>query len=350
MNNEIEKIFLLLKKELKETENLESWKQIKAKYLTKSLFFNNLKNNLKNSKDSEEKIKIGKLIQFYLLNINQILNNKRKDLENNFFASYQKNPLLEKEISDIIITKKIRGNIHPLTKITLMINKYFDNLNFNYVYGNEIEIEKFNFDYLNIPKDHPAREMQDTFYLENENKLLRTHTTNITARKLLLDKSNLLKYYTIGIVYRNDDNDATHSIQFNQLDFFMLSKSTSLANFKYILINLLETIFDKNIPIRFRPSYFPFTEPSFEVDVGCFKCKQNGCEICKNSGWIEILGSGMISHHVLKLVGKNDSNMQGFAAGIGIERLAMLRFNIKDIRNFYLNNLSFLRNYDKGDK
>lgn len=346
MKQEIEKILLLLKNDLNEIANLENWKQIKAKYLSKSVFLNNLKNDLKKTENKKE---LGKLIQFYLENVNQILNSKRKELENNKFDLKKDNILLQKKIPEIIIKTKSKGKIHPLTKITFIINKYFDNLNFTYVYGNEIEIEKYNFDLLNIPKNHPARAMQDTFYLEDENKLLRTHTTNITARKLDTDQRNLLKYYTTGVVYRNDDNDATHSLQFNQLDFFMLSKSSSIAHFKYTLTKLLEEIFVKDIDVRFRPSYFPFTEPSFEVDIGCFHCNKKGCSICKQSGWIEILGSGMLSHEVLKLTGKDADKIQGFAAGIGIERLAMIRFNISDIRDFYLNNLTFLKNYDKGE-
>ncbi|BDV03461.1 MAG: phenylalanine--tRNA ligase alpha subunit [Candidatus Hepatoplasma scabrum] len=347
MKLEIEKIIGLLKEEIKQINNLEEWKKIKAKFLSKSSFLNKLRSDLKNAKDKKE---LGQYVQYYLQNINAILYDKREQLEGKNIFTSENNILLAKNIPEIIIQSNDKGKIHPLTKISFIINQYFDNLNFNYVYGNEIEIEKFNFDLLNIPKNHPAREMQDTFYLLDENKLLRTHTTNITARKLYDDKSNLLKYYTIGTVYRNDDNDSTHSLQFNQLDFFMLSKSTSIAHFKYILSKLLEKIFGKDLEIRFRLSYFPFTEPSFEVDIGCFHCHKKGCSICKNSGWIEILGSGMISDEVLKLTDKDVNQMQGFAAGVGIERLAMIRFNVKDIRDFYLNNLKFLKNYDQKER
>lgn len=325
-----EKINELLS-EIDKIKDLEELKQLKAKYTTKSSFFNDLKEKIKSS---ENKAEIGEQIKSYSISITTIFEKKKNELENSFILIERENPINEKSVN---IEKK-KGTIHPLTNMTFKVQDFFDKQNYHYAHGIEVEIEKYNFDILNLPKNHPARAMQDTFYLEEKNKVLRTHATNITAREL--EKTNLLNFksYSIGPVFRNDDNDATHSFQFNQIDIFNISDNISIANLKWTLSELMKEIFDSKTTTKFRPSYFPFTEPSFEVDI---KWKD---------GWMEVLGSGMINNKVIENAGKNPKKMQGFAAGIGLERLVMLKYGINDIRDFYLNDLDFLRTYKEGGK
>lgn len=338
MKKEIQQIINTLKKEIKDVNNLEQLKQLKAKYLSKSDFYNELKNLIKTAKD---KAVVGQDIKDYSSNVNGILEDKKNELENSFFIVKRKNPINDGERINL---KKEKGIIHPITLLTKQVIDFFDELNYHYAHGIELEEEKYNFDILNLPKEHPAREMQDTFYLKND-KILRTHATNITARELVNTKEKVLRSYSIGPVFRNDDNDATHSFQFNQIDIFNVGEKVNISNLKWTLDNLMKKIFEKNLATRYRPSYFPFTEPSYEVDVQCPHCMGKKCNICSHTGWIEVLGSGMLSPAVFKNAGKNIDEMQGFAAGIGVERLAMMKWLINDIRNFYNNDLNFLRTY-----
>ncbi len=333
-----------LANDLKDVKDLESLKQIKSKYTSNSTFLNDLKEKVKNAEPSEKQ-KFGKVISEYNLEIGKLLSEKKEILENSFFLGEDKTELLLKDEFKIKELDSKKGKLHPLTVASNIIHKYFSSLKYDYIHGQEVEEEKYNFNILNIPQDHPAREMQDTFYLEG-GKLLRTHSTNITAREL--EKSNLTshKSYSIGPVFRNDDNDATHSFQFNQVDIFAYGDDASIVYLQKVLNTMISVVFGKKIDVRYRPSYFPFTEPSFEVDMECPYCEKKGCNICSNSGYIEILGSGMLSPYVFKNAGK-DSSFKGIAAGVGIERIAMIKWKIKDIRNFYLNEISFLKEYDK---
>ena len=213
--------------------------------------------------------------------------------------------------------------------------------------GPEVESDRYNFELLNLPHDHPARDMQDTFYID-ENTLLRTHTSPVQAR--VMEKCNgegPIKIICPGKVYRRDDDDATHSHQFMQIEGLVIDKNITMADLKGTLDMLAKKMFGEKRTIRLRSSYFPFTEPSVEVDVSCYNCDGKGCNICKGTGWIEILGAGMVHPNVLRMSGIDPKVYQGFAFGIGVERIAMLRYGIDDIRHLYTNDLRFLKQFNK---
>lgn len=332
-----------LKNEIKEISDLETLKQIKAKYLSKSDFYNELKSSIRTAENKQE---AGALIQAYSKGINEILEDKKDELENSFFIQERVNPI--NEGARLEISKK-EGIIHPISTLTRQVMGFFDKLNYHYAHGVELEEEKYNFDILNLGPDHPAREMQDTFYLSN-GKLLRTHATNMSARELVASENDRYRSYSIGPVFRNDDNDATHSFQFNQIDIFNNGDDMNVSNLKWTLNELMKFLFEKELDTRYRPSYFPFTEPSYEVDVQCPHCNGTKCRICSHTGWIEVLGSGMLSPAVFKNAGKNPDKLQGWAAGIGVERIAMMKWPIKDIRDLYNNDLDFLKSFKGEDK
>ena len=237
------------------------------------------------------------------------------------------------------------GNIHPLNETRDVIIAVLEKLGFVKVVGPEIEHDFYNFEALNIPKSHPSRDMQDTFYIDND-VMLRTHTSPVQIRTMLLKKNPPLKIMSFGRVYRRDD-DITHSPMFHQIEGLFIDENVSLADLKGSLETLARNIFSSDTKIRMRPSYFPFTEPSIEVDVSCFLCDSSSraCRICKSTGWIEILGAGMVDPEVFRACGYDSERYQGFAFGLGVERIAMLRYGVTDIRLFYENDLRFLRQF-----
>jgi phenylalanyl-tRNA synthetase alpha chain len=241
------------------------------------------------------------------------------------------------------------GRLHPMTQTYRLIRDALVGMGFQLFGGPEIELDENNFTLLNLPKDHPARDMQDTFYID-PNTLLRTHTTAMQMRELEKAKGQLpIKLICPGKVYRRDDDDATHSHQFMQCEGLVVGEHITLADLKGTLEYMANAMFGEGRKVRFRPSYFPFTEPSVEVDVSCPFCNGKGCSVCKGSGWIEILGAGMVHPHVLEMNGFDSEKCSGFAFGVGLERVAMLKYGIDDIRNFYLNDLRFLKMFDRFD-
>ena len=213
--------------------------------------------------------------------------------------------------------------------------------------GPEFESDLYNFEMLNLPKDHPARDMQDSFYID-ENNLLRTHTSPVQVRTLLAKKGQgPVKILCPGKVYRRDNDDATHSHQFHQIEGLVVDKGINMSDLKGFLSILAKEMFGEKRTIRLRSSFFPFTEPSVEVDVSCYMCDGKGCNLCKQTGWIEILGAGMVHPNVLKMAGYDPNQYQGYAFGVGIERIAMLRYGIDDIRHFYSNDLRILKQFKK---
>lgn len=210
--------------------------------------------------------------------------------------------------------------------------------------GPEIETDEFCFEKLNLPKGHPARDMQDTFYI-NPELLLRSQTSPVQVRTMLEKKGEPIKIVCPGKVYRRDADDATHSHQFMQFEGLVLGADITLADLKGALLEMAKKMFGEDRQIRLRPSFFPFTEPSVEVDVSCGLCGGKGCSVCKNTGWIEILGAGMVNDNVLRMCGYDPEKIQGFAFGIGIERITMLKYRIDDIRNFYINDVRFLNQF-----
>lgn len=214
--------------------------------------------------------------------------------------------------------------------------------------GPEVETDYFNFECLNIPKDHPARDMQDSFFI-SEGRLLRSHTSPVQARVMQAKDLKLpLKVICPGKVYRRD-NDATHSHEFGQVEGLVIGEDVNLGNLEKTLTDLLQYLFGPKVTARFRPSFFPFTEPSVEVDLSCFECHGKGCGLCKGSGWIEILGAGMVNPDVFRLNGIDPDKYQGFAFGVGIERVAMLLYGIDDIHRFYTDDVDFLKQFSKED-
>lgn len=234
------------------------------------------------------------------------------------------------------------GKRHPVSQIMQEICEVFEGLGFAVAEGPDIETDYYNFEALNIPKHHPARDMHDTFYF-NERLLLRTHTSPMQIRAMEKQKPPL-RIIAPGKVYRCD-SDITHTPMFHQVEGFLVDRHVSFADLKGVLSIFIAKMFDDNVAIRFRPSFFPFTEPSAEVDIACVMCGGKGCRVCKQTGWLEILGAGLIDPEVFRMVGYDSEEYSGFAFGLGVERIAMLKFGINDIRLYYENDLRFLSQF-----
>ncbi len=262
---------------------------------------------------------------------------------------------IEKELSskdfiDITLPAKKPevGHLHPLTLVRRKVERIFESMGFCVVQGPHIETEWYNFDALNIPKDHPARDLWDTFWLkERKNKerlLLRTHTSPVQVR--YMRKHNPpFKIIVPGRVFRHEASDSSHDIQFYQVEGLMIDTDISVANFKGIIQEFLEKFFNRRIKTRLRPGYFPFVEPGFEIDIQCFICQGKGCSTCGHTGWVELCPGGMVHPNVLKAGGLNPKNWQGFAFGMGLDRLAMMTYKINDIRLLYSSDLRFLKQF-----
>ena len=292
----------------------------------------------------EEKKNFGMAVNTLKQNTEVLINDRIAELK-------QKKMLeqLENEKIDITLpaNKKKFGTLHPLDVVQTEIEDIFMGMGYAVVDGPEVELDLYNFEKANIPADHPARDMQDTFYVD-VNRLLRTQTTAIQMRALEAEHENLpIKVICPGKVYRNDDDDATHSHQFIQIEGLVVGEGITLADLKGTLELLARSMFGKDREIRLRQSYFPFTEPSQEIDVSCHICGGKGCPTCKGTGWIEILGAGMVHPRVLEMAGIDSTKYSGFAFGVGVERVAMLKYGIDDIRHFYQNNVKFLENYKR---
>jgi phenylalanyl-tRNA synthetase alpha chain len=251
---------------------------------------------------------------------------------------------LRSERIDVTLPGRRRsiGTKHPITLVTEEITEIFAGLGFQVAEGPEIELDFYNFEALNIPKDHPARDMQDSFYI-NENILLRTHTSPVQIRTML-KHAPPIRIIAPGTVYRCD-SDATHSPMFHQVEGLLVDKGISFGDLKGILTIFVNQYFGKGTGVRLRPSFFPFTEPSAEVDIACVMCKGKGCRICKNTGWLEILGAGMVDPEVFRHVKYDSEANTGFAFGMGIERIAMLKYGIKDMRLLFENDMRFLKQF-----
>ena len=319
---------------------LHNLNEVKASFLGKKSKLQEIMANMKNLSVDEKK-ELGKQVNEFKTKIEEFVNNRRLELE-----AQEVNEKLEKEAIDVTLPGKVFnvGKLHPLTLVTQEVEDICGGMGYSVEEGPEVELDLYNFEMLNLPVGHPAREMQDSFYIDN-NTLLRTHTSPVQVRTLLKAKGKPVKIICPGKVYRRDDDDATHSHQFMQIEGLVIDKNVTMADLKGTLATLLQKMFGVSRVIRFRPSFFPFTEPSVEVDVSCFKCGGKGCPLCKHSGWIEILGAGMVHPNVLEMAGYNSKEYQGFAFGMGIERIAMLKYGIDDIRNFYLDDVRFLKQF-----
>ena len=330
--------------EIDSCEDLDQLNETRVKYLGKKGLIQGFMSKMRDL-TNEERPKFGALVNKIKSAVEEKIRIAQEKLEEKKI-----NKKLESEAIDVTLPgyKFNTGVIHPLMQTIEEIEDLFIGMGYEIAEGPEVEEDLYNFELLNLPKDHPARDMQDTFYI-NPNTLLRTHTSPVQARTMQAKKGEPIKVICPGKVYRRDDDDATHSHQFMQVEGLVLGKDISLADLKGTLHEVAKKVFGDERTIRLRPSFFPFTEPSVEVDVSCFKCNGKGCPICKNSGWIEVLGAGMVNNNVLKMNGYNPDEIQGFAFGIGVERFTMLKYGIEDIRNFYMNDTKFLNQF-KGVK
>lgn len=331
---------------LNEVKDLNEFNDARVLYLGKKGVIQGLARQIA-SLENDEKREIGILVNELKTNINNLFVDVKEKLEKR--ALEQK--LIDEQIDISLPSTKLKsGIIHPLTRIIEEIEELFVSMGYDVVEGPEIESDLYNFEKLNLSKDHPARDMQDSFYITEE-MLLRTQTSPVQARTM---ESNVekgpIRIICPGKVYRKDDDDATHSHQFTQIEGLVIDTDINISHLKGTLELLAKKLFGENREVRFRPSYFPFTEPSLEVDVSCFKCNGEGCSICKQTGWIEILGAGMVHPEVLIAGGYDPEKYSGFAFGMGPERIAMLKYGINDIRQFYINNINFLNNFNRLEK
>ncbi len=318
---------------------------LKVEYLGKTGIISKL---MKGIKDSDNKKEFGGQVNEIKTEISTLIENKRVQLNELQIESSMKNQAIDVTIPG---RKNHLGIQNILLQTAREIEGIFTKMGYDIAQGQEIETDYYNFDALNLHKDHPARDMQDTFYI-NPELLLRTHTSNVQSRVLSQNINTELKIICPGKVYRRDDDDATHLHQFTQVEGLVVMKKAnncaSLKDLKTTLTIFAQQIFkDKNIKLRMRNSYFPFTEPSVEVDISCSKCQGDGCNICKRTGWIEILGAGIIHQNVLSNAGFDAKEYTGFAFGIGVERIAMLKYQIEDIRHFYINDFNFTKQFNK---
>lgn len=332
-------------KEIEEANSLDELEIIKVKYLGRKGIIKKIFEEFPNL-DLEKRKKLGELLNSSLKDINESLNNK---IEKFKVISYQKPSDFNKLEQTLPGVNFFLGKIHPLNKVYKEIIDVFLRLGFSIAEGPEIEKEDYNFTMLNIPFDHPARDMQDTLYLDLEDStrqklLLRTHTSPVQIR-VMLSKKPPIKSIMPGRVYRHENLDASHLFNFHQVEGLMVDKGVKLSDLKGVLTYFVKNIFGKDIESRFRQSYFPFTEPSLEMDIQCLVCKGKGCSVCKNSGFLEVLGCGMVHPQVLINVDIDPNKYTGFAFGLGVERIAMLKYKIDDIRLFYENDLRFITQF-----
>ena len=336
------------KERISQLSDMQSLNDLRVKYLGKK---GELTEILRGMKDlsAEERPIIGNLVNSVRDEIEKTIKEAEEKIK-----SAELERQLEKERIDVTLpsTKIKRGSKHPINRVIEEIEDLFVSMGYDVISGPELETDEYCFERLNLPKGHPARDMQDSFYITNE-YLLRTQTSAVQARTMMANTEKTpIRMICTGKTYRRED-DATHSHQFNQVEGLVIDKKenkVSLADLKGTLEVFVRKLIGKNSELRFRPSYFPFTEPSYEVDVTCFKCGGKGCNLCKQTGWIEVLGAGIVHPNVLKMNGYNPDEYSGFAFGTGIDRLAMFKYGITDMRYLYANDIRFLNQFDRKDE
>ncbi|MDO4903567.1 MAG: phenylalanine--tRNA ligase subunit alpha [Limosilactobacillus sp.] len=330
--------------EIKNSKDLKKINEVRVKMLGKK---GPITNVLRGMKDltAEERPVVGQFANKVRDELTQAIESRREELE-----QAAMNAQLEAEKLDVTLpgTPVAQGQPHVIQQIIDQVVDLFVSMGYEVAVGDEVEQEVYNFEKLNLPKDHPARDMQDTFYV-TPSVLMRTQTSPMQARMLEKHdfKQGPLKMISPGKVYRRDTDDATHSHQFNQIEGMVVGKHITMADLKGTLETIAQSLFGDKLQVRLRPSYFPFTEPSVEADITCFNCMGKGCAICKHTGWIEVLGAGMVHPNVLKMSGVDPEVYGGFAFGLGPDRFAMLKYGVDDIRNFYQNDVRFLNQFDK---
>lgn len=327
-------------KDIGEASSLPTLYEVKAKYVGRKGVITAAFKEFKNL-SPEERRERGRLLN----ELKEWIEWKIKEREREILEAEALRRELEGFVDFTLPGRRVKiGSLHPLNRVLREIIEIFSNMGFSLEEGPEIELDYYNFEALNIPKDHPARDMHDTFYI-TDNALLRTHTSPVQIRAMKKRKPPL-RVISAGKVYRRD-SDPTHSPMFHQVEGLLVDEDVKLADLKGVLSEFANRIFGGKRKIRFRPSYFPFTEPSVEVDVECVKCggKDESCVVCKGTGWLEILGAGMVHPEVFKAVGYDSGKYVGFAFGLGVERITMLKYGIDDIRLFFENDLRFLQQF-----
>lgn len=371
MQKELKKIDENFAVKIAEVTSLSDLKNLERDFLGKEGALKKILDLLK-TLDEKERSVIGKLANELRTDFKEKIREKEKELLEN--AGNE-----EKQVDVSLPGKKIsQGHIHPLTQTLESIKRVFESMGFSVFLTNEIETEFYNFDALNVPEYHPARDLWDTFWLkdgmvimnppspkaclpvgtasdghsreslivnrESERLLLRTHTTAM-QHHYMKDHNPPFRIITPGKCFRYEASDSSHDIQFFQVDGLVVDKDVSIANFKAIIEELFKRIFSNKIKVRMRPGYFPFVEPGFEIDIACYNCQGKDCPVCKGTGWLEVMGAGMVHPEVFKKAGYNPAHWQGFAFGMGVERIAMIKYGISDIRMFYQNDSRFLKQF-----
>ena len=340
ISEKIEAIKTAVMEALAKSEHLQDIQDIRVKFLGKKGELTAIMKEMKNL-SKEDRPKVGQLVNTARSAIEEQLNAKLEEVKAKELAAK-----IESEKIDITLPgrKPVTGHEHPLHQTLRLMEDSFLRMGFSIVEGTDIESDYYNFQCLNLPEDHPARDMQDSMYI-TDNILLRTHTSGMQARTLQSHKPNEpFKIIAPGKVYRCD-YDATHSPVFHQMEGMIIDKNIRFSDLKGMLEDFLRDIFGEDTKVRFRASYFPFTEPSAEVDISCVMCGGEGCRVCSHTGWLEILGCGMVNPNVLRLNGYDPDVVTGFAFGMGVERIAMLKYGIDDLRLFYENDMRFLNQF-----
>lgn len=346
MKEKVENLKLEVAKKLETTTSLKEVNEIKVEYLGKKGPVNELTSHMKEL-SVEEKKEFGKIL-------NELKNEltSKIDAKIKYYEEEELNKKLSSEKIDVTLpaTKIPAGAPNILEKIVEEVESVFMSMGYDVVDGPEVEEDKYNFELLNIPKGHPARDAQDTFYIEDESILLRSQTSPVQVRTMLATGGKEpVRMICPGKTYRRDADDATHSHQFMQIEGLLIDKDIKLSDLKGTFEVMAKKLFGEDCVARLRPSYYQFTEPSVEMDISCFACKGKGCSLCKNTGWITVSGAGMVHPNVLRNGGYDPEVWSGFAFGFGAERLAMLKYGINDIRTFYQADLRESANFDRKD-
>ena len=335
MEKTIEQIKKEALKELEAASDSESIKALSVRYLGRKGAVTQYLRNISNL-PRESRPEAGKKANQTKRTLDELFKNALKRLET---PSYETDNRIDVSLPGRVT---LRGSLHPITQITQQLCDIFIRMGFDVAEGPEVETDYYNFEALNIPKNHPARDMQDTFYI-SDNIVLRTHTSP-TQPRIMEKQKPPVRIIAPGKVYRCD-SDLTHTPMFHQIEGLLVDKNVSFGDLKGILTTFVHQIFDRETSLRFRPSFFPFTEPSAEVDIRCVICKGDGCRVCSHTGWLEVIGAGMVHPAVFENVGYDTTCCTGFAFGMGVERIAMLKYGIDDIRKYFENDLRFLRQF-----
>lgn len=341
---DIEKIKQEIELKVNNVNNLNELNDVKIEYLGKNGIITELQSKIREI-PNEEKKEYGMKVNEIRTHFNTLFEETRNRLEEE-----EINRKLKEDTIDITLpSEEIRtGSIHPFNRIIEEVEDLFVSMGYDVISGNEVETDEYCFKRLNVPEGHPARDSQDTFYIDDE-FLLRSQTSTAQARTMEANtEKKPIRMICPGKVYRRDE-DATHSHQFGQVEGLVIDKGISLADLKGTLEIFAKHMLGDNTKVRFRPSYFPFTEPSVEVDLSCFKCGGKGCALCKQTGWIEVLGAGMVHPNVLRMGGYDPEVYTGFAFGTGLDRFAMFKYNIPDIRYLYTDDIRMLKQFDRRD-